>query len=468
MSRRILIISANRCVVPEPVFPLGLTCLAAALRGAWHQCRWLDILVDTQPLAGIIREYQPDLVGISVRNIDDVSIQNRETFFGDMVNLCAVIREHRAGPIVLGGSGFSIFPRELLAQSGADLGIAGEGEAAFLELVECLEHRSDYTHIPGLVFRRNGSIVRNAGAYHPMTLEVGAEDRPAAVAAHYLRSSGVMNVQTQRGCGFRCCYCTYPVVEGPRHRRKPPTLVAEEFEQLSRAGARYAFIVDSVFNSSPRHIHEICEAILERGVRLSWGCFLRPQGVTAELMGLMSRAGLAHAEFGCDSFCDEVLRGYQKDFTFADIRESVMMAREANVDGCCFFIAGGPGETYETLQQSYDHSLLLGNATIMAVVGMRIYPETALFDRALAEGRIQPDANLLDPQYYLASGMDRETISGKLADFARRSPNWIVGEPSPAYVNLVERLRKRGVTGPLWSYFSAIQRLWPAGSGGPV
>ena len=197
-------------------------------------------------------------------------------------------------------------------------------------------------------------------------------------------------MQTQRGCGLRCCYCTYPVIEGRRHRRRPPELVAEEFEQLQRLGAKYVFIVDSIFNSSARHVTEVCEALLRRKVKLSWGCFLRPQGLTADLIKLMARAGLSHIEFGSDSFCDEVLAAYQKDFTFDDILRSSELARREHVDCCHFLICGGPGESRETLARSFANSQQLQGAVIMAVVGMRIYPGTHLFERAISEGCDQP------------------------------------------------------------------------------
>ena len=117
-------------------------------------------------------------------------------------------------------------------------------------------------------------------------------NRPAAVTAAYLQANGTLNLQTQRGCGFRCCYCTYPLIEGKRHLRRPPETVAAELEQVQRLGAKHVFVVDSNFNSAPRHVTEVCEAILRRNVKMSWGCFLRPQGLTPELMSLMARAGL--------------------------------------------------------------------------------------------------------------------------------------------------------------------------------
>jgi radical SAM superfamily enzyme YgiQ (UPF0313 family) len=182
-------------------------------------------------------------------------------------------------------------------------------------------------------------------------------------------------------------------------------------------------------------------------------------------MRLMARAGLAHIEFGSDSFCDEVLAAYHKDFVFDDILLSSELAQREKIDFCHFLIGGGPGETRATLERGFANSQRLNGAVIMAVVGMRIYPGTQLFEQAVAEGQIKPDANLLTPAYYLASGLTPESIFEQLQEFARCSPNWIVGDPDPAYQKLVARLRQRGVAGPLWSYFSMIQRLWPQGVG---
>jgi radical SAM superfamily enzyme YgiQ (UPF0313 family) len=180
-------------------------------------------------------------------------------------------------------------------------------------------------------------------------------------------------------------------------------------------------------------------------------------------MRLMKRAGLAHIEFGSDSFCDEVLESYQKGFCFEDILNSSEAARREEVDFCHFLIAGGPGETTETLERGFANSQRLTGAIVMAVVGMRIYPGTHLFERAAQEGRLRTDVNLLKPEYYIAPGLTQESVFLQLQGFAQRSPNWIVGDPDPAYQRLVTRLRQRGVAGPLWSYFSMIQRLWPQG-----
>ena len=456
---KVLLVSVNRCSTPEPVFPLGLAHLSAALRSAGHQTTWLDLLVEGDRFEDRLVESKADLVGLSVRNIDDVLIRRRETFVDDLGALVASVRRKLGCLVVLGGSGFSILPRELLGLSGADFGIVGEGEWALVELIAALQQAADYSGIPGLVFRSGTAIRTNGRASSREPQQPAAEVQPR-LAAEYVRRGGILNVQTQRGCAQRCCYCTYPVIEGTRHRRRSAEAVVFEFEQLERLGARYAFIVDSVFNSSERHVVEVCEALARRHLGIRWGCFLRPQGLTGELMRLMTRAGLAHIEFGSDSFCDEVLAAYQKDFNFEAVRRSTELAQAAEIDFCHFLIAGGPGETAKTLESGFRNSQVLGNPVIMAVPGMRIYPGTDLFKRAVSEGQLGAEANLVKPAYYLAPGLTLEQVLKILKGFAAVSPNWVVGDFDPAYEGLVARLRRRGVRGPLWSYFSTAQRLW--------
>jgi radical SAM superfamily enzyme YgiQ (UPF0313 family) len=178
-------------------------------------------------------------------------------------------------------------------------------------------------------------------------------------------------------------------------------------------------------------------------------------------MKLMSRAGLSHIEFGTDSFCDEVLAAYRKGFTFNDILQSSELAKRGNIDFCHFLICGGPGETHTTLETCFENSQRLRGAVVMAVAGMRIYPGTALYRHALHEELITPETDLLSPTYYLAPGLTSDAIFTRLHEFAARSPNWIVGDPSPEYARVVSRLRTRGVVGPLWSYFATLQRIMP-------
>jgi radical SAM superfamily enzyme YgiQ (UPF0313 family) len=176
----------------------------------------------------------------------------------------------------------------------------------------------------------------------------------------------------------------------------------------------------------------------------------------------MARAGLAHVEFGTDSFSDSVLAAYGKRFTFAEVRRSHELAREARIECCHFLICGGPGESLATLGESFQNSHHLKETAILALAGMRVYPRTPLWARLREEQGVPSDEALLQPRYYLAPGLDEGMVLGRLQDFSRRYPAWIVGDPPPRYAQLAARLRSRGVIGPLWSYWCTAQRLAPA------
>ncbi len=456
MPSRILLISQNRCDQPYPVFPLGVAHLDAALRRAGHTTRVHDCQVTGEPVEKLLAEFRPDVVGISLRNIDDVQFVSRQTYFGDAVRLCQSIRRVCSCPIVLGGSGFSIFPEQLLRRTEADYGIHGAGEVAFGRFINALAADADPSGIPGLVHRHGGKIIVNPRMpVEPASL--GSAERPQDLVEFYLKHSSMLNISTQRGCSLPCCFCTYPLIEGREHRRREPEAVADELATIQRQGAKHVFIADAVFNLSSEHVAGICEAILRHGIRLTWTCFLRPRNLTAELMTLMARAGLTHIEFGADSFCDEVLAEYGKTFSFDDIIRSTLLAREARVHCSHFVMCGGPGETLATLQTGFQNARRLTGAVIFALAGMRIYPGTDLFFRAEREGLLTADVDLLAPTYYISPALTKAQLVDQLAEFGRRASQWIVGPLPAGFAAIADQLRQRGVVGPLWEYYGALR-----------
>ena len=111
-------------------------------------------------------------------------------------------------------------------------------------------------------------------------------------------------------------------------------------------------------------------------------------------MPLMARAGLAHVEFGSDSFSDTVLAAYHKRFAFDDVLLSSELARNAHVL-LPFHHRRRPGRNPRDTARDFANSQRFPGAVILAVVGMRIYPGTHLASRARQEGIIGPATNLL-------------------------------------------------------------------------
>jgi radical SAM superfamily enzyme YgiQ (UPF0313 family) len=452
MASKVLLVSVNTCSSPYPVFPIGLSHVAAALRREGHEVEFADSMLDgADVIEKTVTAFNPSYIGLSLRNIDDIQIRNTRFFADDLASLTARMRARTGAPVIIGGSGYSLFPVELLQASGADFGVRGEGDVAFVNLLRSLEEKTPYQAIPGLVFRGKDGVVANPPqAGDPLV--IAQAFHPDRLVEFYLSKSTILNVQTQRGCASTCCYCTYPLIEGTAVRRRDMKDVCDELEKIRALGGTYFFIVDSVFNSSGSHVRAFCEELLSRNTGLSWGCFLRPCGLTQELMDLMAQAGLTHIEFGSDSFCDRVLDEYGKNFTFKDIYDSSEYARMAKVRYAHFLIMGGPGETEGTMREGFENSLRIKKTVHFPFVGMRIYPGTPLYRRALAEHAIDAQTDLLKPAFYLSPQLSEEKIFSLLSEFSRQAQNWIVGELPLEKVKVIEGLRKKGIPGPLWEF----------------
>src|SRR5210317_915344 len=138
---RVLLISANTEQINMPVLPLGLACVAAAIDGHGHRVKMLNLMMQTdtqKALYGTIADFNPEIIGISVRNIDDQNMENPRFLLKAVKDVVANCRKYSDATIVLGGAGYSIFPQATLDFLKADIGIQGEGESAFLTLLKRL------------------------------------------------------------------------------------------------------------------------------------------------------------------------------------------------------------------------------------------------------------------------------------------------------------------------------------------
>jgi radical SAM superfamily enzyme YgiQ (UPF0313 family) len=463
---RVLLVNLNSYDQPYPVYPVGMAYIDGALRAAGHETGIWDARMTPESLEDCVARFRPDFVGLSMRNIDNVQCHNPKSFIHDLVGFCRRVRAVTAAPVILGGSGFSVFPREIFQLGGIDYGIHGAGERAFVRLIAALRDGGGDAAlgaISGLVFRNVAGAV--------CAVPCNAEDTTFSTAPHhdpellraYLAQGSLPGLQTQRGCPLHCCYCTYPLIEGTRSRFLGGEQVVAEMRRLAELGVKFVFIVDSVFNTSPDHVAEICEALIRANLGVQWECFLRPRGITRELLQLMQRAGLSHIEFGSDSFSDAVLRSYGKSFTFEEVRAASLQSHALGLRYSHFIIFGGPGETRETVEETLVRARTLPGAFYFGTLGMRIYPDTPLWRQLAPESRGESAADyLIEPRFHLAPEFTVESLHARLREHQRENPNWIVGDPPPAFVDTMEKLRRRGVRGPMWEYAELLQRMQPA------
>jgi radical SAM superfamily enzyme YgiQ (UPF0313 family) len=443
---KVLLISANTTNTPHPVYPLGLDYVAGALTPR-HEVRILDMnrAAGLEQLEVALRDYSPAVIGISIRNIDNVDTLATKNYVPGYVRIVRLIRECTAAPIVLGGSGFSIFPGELMSLLGADFGVVGEGESVAL-LLDALEAGADPSVLPGIVIK-GGPVrdpVRWPGAVKRRVCPEEAQLRS------YLERGGILNLQTKRGCPFRCLYCTYPHIEGRRLRLVPPDEVAREARELQEIGARYLFITDSAFNADDDHSLAVAGAFRRHGLTIPWGAFFAPKRPPDGFYGALAEAGLTHAEFGTESLCDPQLERYGKPFGTREVFAAHANARRAGVHIAHYLLLGGPGEDARTLNETMDRAEELEKAVFFAFCGIRIFPHAPLHDLAVEEGQITRDQDLLSPVFYRSRGIGAEEILARVKQQARGRMNWIYGDGGEKTERIVTRMHAHGHPGPLW------------------
>lgn len=452
---KILLISANSERSPYPVFPIGLSYLAGPLKSAGHDLAVLDLCFENNPETAVndkLIAFSPSLVVISLRNIDNVTWPNSRSYLDGVRQIVSCCRE--TSPVIVGGSGFSLMPMEILEYLDADYGLVGEGEELLPKLVDLLEQGADTSGMPGLLVRGCDSFLP------PLPVErIGTPDRTLFDVALYQRDGGMANVQTKRGCPFTCVYCTYPLLEGRRMRLRPVADIIYELRSLiDDHGISYVYFVDDIFNYPAEFAETLCNAMIEEKLPINWSAFINPAFMTPELLDNMLAAGCDALEYGTEAGSPTMLANLGKSFTVEDVRAASLLCRQRNVDFAHYILFGGPGETRDTVLESFALMDELQPTAVIAMTGIRIYPGTSLYRTALEEGVIDEETDMLDPVFYISPHV-KEELADLVVSQAVSRKNWVVpGLEVNISDAMLDALRMFPVKGPLWKLMKKIGR----------
>ena len=422
---RVLLISANKEEINMRTWPLGLACVAAATRQAGHEVEMLD-LVDAKDPESYIREtvqsFQPELIGVSVRNIDDQRME--KTVFlleqaKEVVDICRAVSD---APLVLGGAGYSMFPESVLAYLDVDMGIQGEGEMAFPALLERIGRGADLSEAPGLYLRGRGAQGDRVFVKRLDQFPLPTPDLlwPSLQADQEFW----LPVQTRRGCPMNCSYCSTASIEGCHIRKRSPEIVAQWLRQWAELGFHRFYFVDNTFNLPPSYAKQLCSLLATISPRLSWRCILYPARLDEALIGAMARAGCAEVSVGFESGSELILSGMNKKFKPEDVMRACNLLSEHGIRRMGFLMLGGPGETKESVLASLAFADSLELDALKISIGIRIYPHTALANQAVDEGIVAADDDLLFPTFYVVKGL-RDWLYEIVEDWMSKRPNWM-------------------------------------------
>jgi len=467
---RVMLVYSNRTRILEPTPPIGLSYIATATRRAGHEVRFVDMMMSRNPdrdMRSALAEFKPDVVGISVRNIDNVVPQRLSCHLGEIGSMIATIRELSKARIVLGGPAISILKSSSLERFDADFAISGEGENAFPQLLIALGDGQHFSDIAGLSYRENAGLRFN----NPQRLaSFGSSGMENWVNwKSYERGGGTWAIHTKRGCPLHCLYCNYPGMEGHELRRRSASDIADEIESVQKTVNPRTFeFTDSIFNIPPDHAVEICEEIIRRKLKVRLSAIgMNPLGMTEELINVMERAGFISMVVTPDSASETMLANLRKGFTTKHILKAAELARKSNIRSTWFFLLGGPGETEETAEQTVsfvEQHLNWNRCLTIFMTGIRILPGTDLAKYAVAEGLLSPDSDLVESTFYFSPQLSEQWVLDRINRAISKCPTIVHGAEETGSV--AERffnsaLHWLGVAPPYWRFLPTFLSIPP-------
>jgi radical SAM superfamily enzyme YgiQ (UPF0313 family) len=394
----------------EPVFPIGLASLAASLAG--HEVAAFDPNVapgdPMQALARFLRDFSPDLTGISLRNIDSTNTRVNVSYLQPFGRTLVVARRETAGPLVVGGAGFSMFAKAVMeAWPAIDYGVALEGETALAGLAHALARGAAPASAPSLFCRDADGRAFFTGESIKIDLSVlPSPDFSILPLAPYAAVPWGVGLETKRGCALGCVYCPYGFLNGRRYRMKRPEQVAAEVLALrDEYGVKRFTFLDSVFNVPAEHARAVMEAMIAAGATLPWSAWFAERGLDRDFLELARRAGCDTVIFSPDAFGDAALQKLGKASSVAEIQAAYRLVRDMG----CFevsynFFKNPPGQTLPAalamLRFIFKARREMRGKAHFELNSIRVEPHTALAKLAVTEGLIDPDTDLLSPVMY--------------------------------------------------------------------
>lgn len=307
--------------------------------------------------------------------------------------------------VVVGGLWYSALYRETLEENPAiDFVLVGEGELTLEELLRVLDSGArDFSKIAGLASRQNGKVV--AGPHRELIRDIDVLPLPAydlfpmqKYVAHTYWTN-FCELFTSRGCPGGCSFCYEWSQYDPRYpkdfvswRSHSASRIVEELEVLTRKfGVKTVVFQDDAFNVNYEMVKNVCEGILEKGIKVNWVILGRADDWSRQedLIPLMKKAGMFMGLVGIEVGDDIELSRIGKGVTVSQIKRTVDALRKNDIATIGTFMIGFEDDTEEKIKKRFSFADQV-DPDVFALQFVTPAPGSPLWMKLIKEGLFDP------------------------------------------------------------------------------
>jgi len=338
-------------VIP-PLPPTDLMYMAAVA----EQCGFEAKIKDYSQENGYIddlKKFKPDYVVVNAATPtlehDLESLKTAKEILPDVVTIAK-------------GAAFIISADEIMkAHKALDIVLYGEVEETLKEL---LKKEKGMSEISGLYFRQGENVVFTGQRQFIENLD----DIPFP-ARHLVDNSLYRRpdnnkvqavIKVSRGCPYHCFFCLATPVSGAKVRkRSAENIIAEIRECVEKYNITNFVFWSDIFNIDREWTIELCNKIIESGLKITWSANTRADTADFEMAEIMYKSGCRLVSIGVESGSQYMLDKIGKKISLSDIRKTVALFKKAKIRIYNYFVIGLPWETEETAEETIKFAIEL-------------------------------------------------------------------------------------------------------------
>ena len=389
--------------------PLSLLYLAAILKKNGYQPRIFDCLVSSRSkivvkgdkiihglpddvILEIIRKENPCIVGIT--NPFTAQIENA-------IHIADLVKQVNKRTItVIGGPHTSVQSQELLKENrNIDIGVRGEGEYTFLELIKKIEKGLSIRDVANITYRdETQSIVENEfkgfienldelpyPVYQLFGMEEYFNSLKRGLGPRPIVRQRSISMITSRGCPYNCVFCSVHLHMGKFFRAHSSDYVIRHIKYVvDKYRVKHISFEDDNFSLNIDRCKKILKGIIDNRIKITWDT---PNGIRAdkldeELIRLMKKSGCLELSFGIESGSQKVLDEIiDKNLKLDKVIKVIQLCQKYKIKTKAFFVIGFPGETRKDIIGTKELALKLykkykvdpGLSIAVPLFGTRLY-----------------------------------------------------------------------------------------------